>query len=85
VAVTDDDPAFPTQIGPCQFFPFGHRMIAVRCPSEFAPLMRRAGGTWDPGSQRWLIHMRRIGPVIRELRRVTDPLFRQAGIDLDEG
>ena len=27
----------------------------------------------------------RIGPVIRTLRRSTDPLFRQAGIDLDEG
>jgi hypothetical protein len=63
---------FPTQIGTCQFFPFGHRMIAVRCPSEFAPLMRRAGATWDPGSQRWLIHMRRVGPVIRALRRQTD-------------
>jgi hypothetical protein len=25
----------------------------------------------------------RIGPVIRTLRRSTDPLFRQAGIDLD--
>jgi hypothetical protein len=46
--------------------------------------MRRAVGTWDPGSQRWLIHVRRISPVIRELRRATDPLFRQAEIDLDE-
>jgi hypothetical protein len=25
----------------------------------------------------------RIGPVIRELERATDPLFRQAGMDLD--
>jgi hypothetical protein len=31
------------------------------------------------------IEPRRIGPVVRALRRQTDPLFRQAGIDLDEG
>ena len=40
-------------------------------------------GLWEPGSRRWLIERRRIGPVIRALRRVTDPLFRHAGIDLD--
>jgi hypothetical protein len=33
---------------------------------------------------RWLIERRRVGPLVRELRRATDPLlFRQAGIDLD--
>jgi hypothetical protein len=32
---------------------------------------------------RWLIHRWRMGPLVRELRRSTDPLFRQAGIDLD--
>jgi hypothetical protein len=26
---------------------------------------------------------RRVGPLIRELRRTTDPLFRHAGLDLD--
>ena len=26
---------------------------------------------------------RRLGPLIRNLRRATDPLFRRAGIDLD--
>ena len=60
-------------------------MGAVRCPADLARIMRRAGGTWEPGSRRWLIELRRIGPVIRELRRVTDPLFRRAGLDLDEG
>jgi hypothetical protein len=30
------------------------------------------------------IERRRIGPVIRTLRRTTDPLFRQAGLDLDD-
>jgi hypothetical protein len=34
--------------------------------------------------RRWLIEPRRIGPVIRALRRYTDPLFRQAGINLDD-
>ena len=57
--------------------------VAVRCPHEFDDLMRKAGGMLEPGSRRWLIVRRRIGPVIRELRRSTDPLFRRAGIDLD--
>jgi hypothetical protein len=39
---------------------------------------------WDPGERRWLIQRRRIGPVIRELERSTDPLFRQVGIRLDQ-
>jgi hypothetical protein len=55
----------------------------VRCLVDLAPLMRRAGGLWEPGSRRWLIEQRRIGPVLRHLRRITDPLFRQAGMDLD--
>jgi hypothetical protein len=33
--------------------------------------------------RRWLIMRRRIGLVIRELRRSTDPWFRQAGMELD--
>jgi hypothetical protein len=68
-------------IGPCQFSELG--MVAVRCPQDFAPLMRQAGGLWERGSRRWLIERRRIGPLVRNLRRATDPLFRQAGIDLD--
>ncbi len=59
-------------------------MIAVRCPRDLDPVMRRAGGMWEPGTRRWLIERRRIGPVLRHLRRTTDPLFRQAGLDLDE-
>jgi hypothetical protein len=59
-------------------------MVAVRCPADLAPLMRRVGGMWERGTRRRLIERRRIGPVIRELRRMTDPLFRQAGISLDE-
>ena len=33
------------------------------------------------GKRRWLNELRRMGPLIRELRRSTDPLFRRAGID----
>lgn len=72
----------PARIGPVEFGVLGG-MVAVRCPRELEPLMQRAGALWEPGSRRWLIEPRRIGPVIRELRRVTDPLFRQAGVDLD--
>ena len=47
-------------------------------------VMRPAGGVWEPGNRRWLIERRRINPVIRTLRRATDPLFRRIGMDLDE-
>jgi hypothetical protein len=72
----------PSRIGPVEFGWLG-RWVTVRCPREFHALIHRAGGEWDPGSRRWFIHQRRVGPVIRELRRQTDPLFRRAGIDLD--
>jgi hypothetical protein len=71
----------PARIGPCQFGHLG-RWVTIRCPLEYDQLMRGAG---DPGGGRWIIDPRRIGAVIRVLRRVTDPLFRRAGIDLDEG
>jgi hypothetical protein len=77
------EPEIPAQIGPVVFERLG-RWVIVRCPPEFSPLMRRAGGTWETDGQRWLIHVRRIDFVIRVVRRVTDPLFRRAGIDLDE-
>jgi len=46
--------------------------------------MRQVGALWEAGSRRWLVPRRRVNPLIRNLRRATDPLFRQAGIDLDE-
>ena len=58
-------------------------MGAVRCPAAFDELMRLKGGVREAGSRRWLIPRWRINPLMRELRRATDPLFRQAGIDLD--
>jgi hypothetical protein len=72
----------PARIGPCEFGDLG-RLVTVRCPRELAEVMQRAGGQWEPGSKRWLIERRRIGPVIRTLQRTTDPLFRRAGLDLD--
>ena len=56
-------------------------------------LMAQGGAVWRgtaicavafAGTVCWLIERRRIGPVIRELRSTTDPLFRQAGISLDK-
>ena len=76
-------PVVPARIGPAEFQVLGG-MIAVRCPSDLDPWMRKAGGLWEPGGRRWLIERRRIWPLIRNLRRDTDPLFRRAGIDLDE-
>ena len=79
--LTDAD--LPKRIGPCEFSPLG-AMIAVRCPHDFDHLMRQAGGQQERGTRRWLVERRRMGPLFRNLRRDTDPLFRQAGIDLDE-
>jgi hypothetical protein len=74
----------PARIGPAEFSTLG-ALIAVRCPHDLDQLMQRAGGLWEPGTRRWLIERRRMGPLIRNLRRTTDPLFRRAGLDLDEG
>jgi hypothetical protein len=72
----------PDQIGPCRFGRLG-MWVMVRCPRDLASF--QAGGIWDPGARQWFIEPRRIGPVVRALRRQADPQFRQAGIDLDEG
>jgi hypothetical protein len=74
----------PARIGPVEFGDLG-ALVAIRCPHEFDPVMRRAGGEWEPGSRRWLVERRRIGPVLHTLRRSVDPLFRRAGLALDEG
>jgi hypothetical protein len=73
----------PARIGPVEFEMLG-ATVAVRRPHDLDPLMRKAGGQWEAGSRRWLISRRRINPLVQELRRSTDPLFRQAGIDLDQ-
>jgi hypothetical protein len=74
--------ALPSRIGPAEFRSVG-ALVAVRCPHDLDRLLQKAGGLWEPGSRRWLIEPRRINPLIRDLRRATDPLFRRAGIDLD--
>ena len=47
-------------------------------PAEAAP--RRLGKLRQPP-----LVQRRINLLIRNLRRATDPLFRQAGMSLDDG
>jgi hypothetical protein len=76
-------PDLPARIGPVELEPFGAKWVAVRCPSDFDGLMRARNGLREAGSRRWLISRHRVGPLVRELRRATDPLFRQAGMDLD--
>jgi hypothetical protein len=71
------------RIGPVVFERLG-RWVTVRCPPEFSSVMRRAGGTWEPGETHWLIHVRRIGPVIRVLRSETAALGTGGGLDEPE-
>ena len=76
-------PDLPARIGPVELEPSGAKWVAVRCPSDFDGLMRERNGLREAGSRRWLISRHRVGPLVRELRRATDPLFRRVGIDLD--
>jgi hypothetical protein len=71
-----------SRIGPAEISTLG-AMVTVRCPHDLDPLMRAAGGLWESGGKRWLITRNRVGPLMRNLRRATDPLFRQAGMNLD--
>jgi len=57
-------------------------VIAIHAPRELDGIFRRAGEAWEPGSRRWLIERRGAGPVIRALRKATDPSFRQSDIAL---
>jgi hypothetical protein len=79
--VRDPAPPLP-RIGAAEFSLLG-KLVAIRAPRELDAIFRRAGGAWEPGSRRWLIERRRIGPVIRELRKATDTLFRKSGVSLD--
>ena len=76
-------PPLPTRIGPVEFAEFG-RMVAVRCPQDFAHILQRAGGVWEPGSRLLAGGASADRSVIRTLQRATDPLFRRAGLTLDE-
>ena len=65
-----------------QSSPRSGALVGVRCPSDLDPLMLKGDGLWEPGIGRWLIEPRRIRPLVCNLRRDTDPLFR-VGLDLD--
>jgi hypothetical protein len=54
--------------------------IACAAPLT-SSLIQQAGGLWEPGSRRWLIHGGRIESLIRCC--ATDPLFRYTAIDLN--
>jgi hypothetical protein len=54
-----------------------------RCAARRSSRTSCAGGVWEPGSRRWLVERRRIGPVIRALEAATDPLFRHASLVLE--
>ncbi len=71
----------PARIGSVEFGTLGAWMT-VRCPRVRAA---NAQGRRTVGVRgcMWLIEPRRIGPLIRALRRDTDPLFRYAGLDLE--
>jgi hypothetical protein len=74
-------PLIPKQVGPCRFGRLGF-WITVQCP-EYDDLMLSAGALWEPRERRWLAApAAHLGPVLRKLRRQTDPLFRRAGLDL---
>jgi hypothetical protein len=75
-------PPIPERIGPCRIGRLG-AWITVQCPGEFDALLMDAGAVWEPGERRWLVSLRRLGPVLRKLRRQSDPLFQRAGVDLD--
>jgi hypothetical protein len=73
----------PPSIGPVVFGTLGVGWVMVQCPHEYDDLMRKAGGVWEPGARQWLVERRRIRPVIRELERSVDPLFRRVGVHLE--
>jgi hypothetical protein len=58
-----------------------HRALPSRLRSGYAP----GGWAVGAGHPSILIEHRRIWPLIRTLQRTTDPLFRRAGMDLDDG
>ena len=57
-------PALPARIGPVEFSDLDG-MVAIRCPQDFVPILQWAGGVREPGSHRWLVERRRVGPSLR--------------------
>jgi len=77
-----DPPPVSKYVGPCRFGRLG-AWITAHCPREFDTLLMEAGAGWEPGGRRWLLRLHRLGPALRALRQRTDPVFRQACVDLD--
>jgi hypothetical protein len=59
-----DSTRIPDRVGLALFGTLG-KLVAVRAPHDLDPIFRKAGGSWEPWSKRWLIERHRIGPVIR--------------------
>jgi hypothetical protein len=67
------------QIGPCRLEPVG-RLLRVRGGGdrpEVLAAIARAGGQRDGSRAFWWIEARQLRTFAGELRRVTDPLFRE--------
>jgi hypothetical protein len=77
-------PPLPARIGPVEFAVFG-RLVAVRCPQDFAHILQRAGGVWESGTRRWLMEGRRIGPVIRTPAAYDGPAVPARRADAGRG
>jgi hypothetical protein len=73
----------PHQVGPCQIAWLG-ALVAIRCPKDLDRIVGRTAATWEPGSGRWLVSPSRAAKLVPKLRRATDPLFRKAGMSLDQ-
>jgi hypothetical protein len=73
----------PHQVGPCQIAWLGS-LVAIRCPKDLDRIVGRTAATWEPGSGRWLVSPSRAAKLVPKLRRATDPLFRKAGMSLDQ-
>lgn len=78
-------PPVPQRIGPVEFGePIG-KLVPVHAPRDFAAVLTAAGGQWDRGNRFWWVEVRRIGPLVRRLQGVVDPLFAAAGLPVDGG
>lgn len=71
----------PAHFGPCELSELG-KLVAIRCSelAHYPSAVLAPCGNLDRAAG---VQRRRIGPVIRSLERATDPLLRQAGINLD--
>jgi hypothetical protein len=80
-----DSTRIPDRVGLALFGTLG-KLVAVRAPHDLDPIFRKAGGSWEPWSKRWLIERHRIGPVIRfSARPLTHCSDRPVWTSTEEG